>query len=125
MKDNSGFNVGVRFCSNCEYNLKCTECSLGEKYERLLAKHDRVLGEAGMLKKELDGLRALVKEKEIQIERLKKVIEEENQNLTLRTKQSYKDGMKDLAYRLCRDRYSNDPVLIAVNSELRMANLEE
>lgn len=125
MTDNSGLNVGVRFCSNCEHNLKCTECAIREKYEILFAKHDSVLGEADKLKKEFDGLRALVKEKEMQIKQLKAIVEKENQNLTLHSKQSYKDGMKDLAYRLCKDRCSNDPVFVAVSSELRMAGLEE
>lgn len=56
MTDKTQMSVGVKFCSNCENNLRCEECVYPKKYEELLAKHDCVLGEVQRAKLEIERL---------------------------------------------------------------------
>lgn len=115
-KDIFQINAGVKLCSNCEYNLRCIECVYKKKYEELAEKHDFLLDEA-------DKLHTLAEEKQAQIECLKKALDEEEKKLISQSKQFYKDGIKDFAHKLCVDKLSNDPVVIAVKTELKLAGV--
>ena len=110
-------NVGMKFCKDCEYNLRCLECAYKGKYEALAEKHDFLLDEA-------DKLHTLAEKKQQQIDCLKKALDEENKKLISQSKQFYKDGIKDFAHNLCVDKLSNDPVVIAVKTELKLAGIE-
>lgn len=55
-------NVGMKFCKDCEYNLKCSECVYQKRYEELATKHDILLDQADELHKKLEIATHTVKE---------------------------------------------------------------
>lgn len=52
-------------------------------------------------------------------ERLKRLLAEADTSYNKCAKRFYKEGIKDFAESLCKDRVSNDPVVIAVKIELK------
>ncbi len=66
--DNFQINVGVKLCSSCEHNIKCTECVYKKRYEALAEKHDALIGENQRLREELNNAKAkTIKEFECQL----------------------------------------------------------
>jgi hypothetical protein len=63
MTGKNSMSVGVRFCSNCEYNLRCEECAYKEKFKVLAAKHDCVIDKAERAEIEINNLKAELAEK--------------------------------------------------------------
>lgn len=61
MTDKTDMSIGVKFCSKCEYNLKCEECVYKGRYDELAMKHDCVLSEVIKMKAELDNARQTMK----------------------------------------------------------------
>ena len=62
MNTNLEVNVGMKFCKDCEYNLKCLECVYPKKYEALASNHDILLEQADELHKKLEIATHTVKE---------------------------------------------------------------
>ena len=54
MKTNLEVNVGMKFCKDCEYNLKCSECVYKKGFEELAGNHDLLLEQADELHKKLE-----------------------------------------------------------------------
>ena len=71
--------VGVRFCSICEHNIKCVECSIEAEnenllrnYEVLIEKHRHVCAEADKWKLAFENERARTRELEEELSILRK-----------------------------------------------------
>ena len=62
MKTNLEINVGMKFCKDCEYNLKCSECVYQKRYEELAENHDFLLEQADELHEKLEIATRTVKE---------------------------------------------------------------
>lgn len=71
--------VGVRFCSSCEHNIKCVECSIEAEnenllrnYEVLIEKHKQVCAEVDEWKLGFENERARTRELEEELSILRK-----------------------------------------------------
>ena len=71
--------VGVRFCSSCEHNIKCVECSVKAEsenlltaYDTLIEKHRHVRAEADKWKLAFENERARTRELEEELSILRK-----------------------------------------------------
>lgn len=64
-------------------------------------------------------VRDIVEQQQAEIERLKKLLAESDTSYNKCAKRFYKEGIKEFAESLCKDRVSNDPVVIAVQIELK------
>ena len=64
-------------------------------------------------------LRDMLDNRQADNEKLKKLLEESEARYKEVAKRFYKVGVRELAERLCKDRVSNDPVVIAVKAELK------
>jgi len=61
----------------------------------------------------------LINRQQAEIERLKKLLAEADTTYNKCAKRFFKEAVKEFAERLCDDRVSNDPVVIAVKAELK------
>lgn len=71
--------IGVRFCSSCEHNIKCVDCSIKAEnenllrsYEALIEKHKHVCAEADKWKLGFENARASIRELEEELSILRK-----------------------------------------------------
>ena len=74
------------------------------------------------IEKELELLKEtdnLINRQKAEIERSKYLLDCEEKKYDLCAKRFFKEGVKEFAERLCEDRVSNDPVVIAVKTELK------
>ena len=85
---------GIKRCAECEQNIRCSECALEGKNEILLKEIEK-------LKIENQSLRAAANSYKIHYNKART------------------EAVKDFAEILCKDRISNDPVVIAVKIELK------
>lgn len=86
-------------CSTYAYHY-CSECGFKD---------------GDLLKAALD----LINRQQADNERLKKLLAEADTSYNKCAKRFYKEGIKEFAESLCKDRVSNDPVVIAAQIELK------
>ena len=70
MQNNQIGSMGVRFCSSCEYNLKCSECVIKHKHEAVLEKHDAYIKQLEASREEICRLECLLKDRTSKVREL-------------------------------------------------------
>ena len=70
MRSNQIGSMGVRLCSSCEHNLKCSECSVSYKCENLLQERDALLEQLETALKENSRLECLLKDRTSKVHEL-------------------------------------------------------
>ena len=93
-KNKEKVTIGIKRCAECEQNISCSECDLKGKNEILLEEIEK-------LKIKNQSLRAAANSYKIHYNKVRT------------------ETVKEFAESLCKDRVSNDPVVIAVKIELK------
>ena len=70
MQNNQIGSMGVRFCSSCEYNLKCSECVIKHKHEAVLEKYDALVKQLEATREEKCRLEHSLKERTCELNEL-------------------------------------------------------
>jgi hypothetical protein len=120
-KNKMAIGIDIKNCRDCKY------AEYKEKYETLAAKHDFILDEAKKMKSELDEFALehgeLIIEKD-ELFTYAENLQKEVERISKTTQNARLAAVRAFAKKLCEGRVSNDPVVIAVKTELKMAGVE-